>query len=107
MRVLLVEDESGLVEAIRVGLQAEAISVDCASDGEEGLFKAQEGIYDAIVLDLMLPGRNGYEVCTKLREAEVWTPILMLTARDQEDTETRALNIGADDFLGKPFSYPS
>ncbi len=106
MRVLLVEDELGLVEAIRLGLQAEAISVDCAFDGEDGLFKAQEGVYDAIVLDLMLPGRNGYEICTKLREAEVWTPILMLTARDQEDTETRALNIGADDFLAKPFSYP-
>ena len=106
MRVLLIEDERGLVEAIQIGLQAEAISVDCAFDGEDGLFKAQEGDYDAIVLDLMLPGRNGYEICTKLREAEVWTPILMLTARDQEDTETRALNIGADDFLAKPFSYP-
>jgi two-component system OmpR family response regulator len=106
MRVLLVEDELRLAEAIRSGLQAEDISVDCANDGEEGLFKAQEGIYDAIVLDILLPGRNGYEVCTKLREADIWTPILMLTARHGEEYEARALNLGADDFLAKPFSYP-
>ncbi len=106
MRVLLVEDELRLADAIRAGLQAEAISTDCASDGEEGLFKAQEGIYDAIVLDVLLPGRNGYEVCTKLREADIWTPILMLTARHGEEYEARALNLGADDFLAKPFSYP-
>jgi DNA-binding response OmpR family regulator len=71
MRVLLVEDELGLVEAIQMGLQAEAISVDCAFDGEEGFCKAQEGVYGAIVLDLMLPIRNGYEFCTKLREADL------------------------------------
>lgn len=105
MRVLLVEDEVRLADAIRVGLQAESIAVDCAFDGEEGLFKAQEGSYDAIVLDILLPGRNGYEVCAKLREAGVWTPILMLTARHGEEHEARALNIGADDFLPKPFSY--
>ena len=105
MRVLLVEDEIRLAEAIRNGLQAESIAVDCAFDGEEGLFKAQEGSYDAIVLDILLPGRNGYEVCAKLREAGIWTPILMLTARHGEEYEARALNIGADDFLAKPFSY--
>lgn len=105
MRVLLVEDELRLAEAIRSGLQAEAIAVDCAFDGEEGLFKAQEGMYDAIVLDILLPGRTGYEVCSKLRESGVWTPILMLTARYSEEYEARALNIGADDFLSKPFSY--
>jgi two-component system OmpR family response regulator len=105
VRVLLVEDEMRLAEAIRGGLQAEAIAVDCAFDGEEGLFKAQEGVYDAIVLDILLPGRNGYEVCSKLRESGVWTPILMLTARHGEEHEARALNIGADDFLSKPFSY--
>jgi len=105
MRVLLVEDETRLAEAIRGGLQAEAIAVDCAFDGEEGLFKAQEGSYDVIVLDILLPGRNGYEICAKLREAGVWTPILMLTARHGEEYEARALNIGADDFLEKPFSY--
>jgi two-component system OmpR family response regulator len=105
VRVLLVEDELRLAEAIRSGLQAEAIAVDCAFDGEEGLFKAQEGMYDAIVLDILLPGRTGYEVCSKLRESGVWTPILMLTARYGEEYEARALNIGADDFLSKPFSY--
>jgi two-component system, OmpR family, response regulator len=105
MRVLLVEDELRLAEAIRYGLQAEAIAVDCSFDGEEGLFKAREGSYDAIVLDILLPGRNGYEVCKKLREAGIWTPILMLTARHGEEEEARALNIGADDFLSKPFSY--
>src|SRR5262245_32881015 len=105
MRVLLVEDEMRLAEAIRSGLQAESIAVDCAFDGEEGLFKAQEGSYDAIVLDILLPGRNGYEICSKLREAGIWIPILMLTARHGEEHEARALNIGADDFLAKPFSY--
>lgn len=105
MRVLLVEDEVRLAEAIRGGLHAESIAVDCAFDGEEGLFKAREGSYDAIVLDILLPGRNGYEICTKLREEGVWTPILMLTARHGEEYEARALNTGADDFLAKPFSY--
>ncbi len=105
MRVLLIEDELRLAEAIRYGLQAESIAVDCSFDGEEGLFKAQEGSYDAIVLDILLPGRNGYEVCKKLREAGIWTPILMLTARHGEEEEARSLNIGADDFLSKPFSY--
>jgi two-component system OmpR family response regulator len=104
--VLLVEGEVGFIEAMRGGLQAEAISVDYALDGEEGLFKAREGSYDAIVLDIRLPGRNGYEVCQKLREVGVWTPILMLTARQNESDEARALNLGADDFLSKSFSYP-
>jgi len=105
VRVLLIEDEVRLVDAIRRGLLAEEIAVDCAFDGEEGLIKAQEGSYDAIVLDIMLPGRNGYEVCQKLREGESWTPILMLTARQGEADEARALNLGADDFLSKPFSF--
>lgn len=105
MQVLLVEDEVRLAEAIRGGLQAEAIAVDCAFDGEEGLFKAQAGSYDVIVLDILLPGRNGYEICTRLREIGIWTPILMLTARHGDEYEARALNIGADDFLEKPFSY--
>ena len=106
MRVLLIEDKERLADAIRSGLQAEAIAVDCAFDGEEGLFKAQEGVYDALILDFLLPGLNGHEICVKLRESNIWTPILMLTARHGEDYETRALNIGADDFLAKPFSYP-
>ncbi len=105
MRVLLIEDEVTLAEAIRNGLQAESIAADCAYNGEEGLFKAREGSYDAIVLDILLPGRTGYEVCKKLREAHIWTPILMLTAHHGEEAEAKALNIGADDFLSKPFSY--
>jgi len=105
MRVLLVEDEVRLVEAIQRGLQADGIGMDAAFDGEEGLFKAQEGTYDVIILDLLLPGWNGYEVCQKLREASIWTPVLMLTARQGEADEARALNLGADDFLSKPFSY--
>lgn len=104
--MLLIEDERPFADAIRNGLQAEAIAVDCAYDGEEGLFQAQEGSYDVIVLDILLPERNGYEVCRKLREAKNWTPILMLTARHGEESETKSLNIGADDFLSKPVSYP-
>jgi DNA-binding response OmpR family regulator len=105
MKILVIEDERALAEAIRVGLQEENMTVDYALDGNEGLFKARKGAYDAIVLDLMLPGKNGYEICQALRKARIWTPILMLTARQGEANETRALDIGADDFLTKPFSY--
>jgi two-component system OmpR family response regulator len=74
-------------------------------DGTEGLWRAREGGYDAIVLDIMLPGLNGYRVCSALREAGIWTPILMLTAKDGELDEAEALDTGADDFLSKPFSF--
>ncbi|MDQ6726049.1 MAG: response regulator transcription factor, partial [Actinomycetota bacterium] len=87
------------------GLGDEGFAVDVAFDGTEGLWMAQEGAYDAIVLDIMLPGVNGYKVCAQLREAGNWTPILMLTAKDGEFDHAEALDTGADDFLTKPFSY--
>ena len=94
-----------LAEAIRDGLQAEGFDVDAVHDGLDGLWRAREGSYDAIVLDILLPGMNGYKVCKTLRDEEVWTPILMLTAKDGEYDEAEALDTGADDFLSKPFSF--
>ncbi len=105
MRVLVVEDEVALAEAVRDGLAAEGFDVDMVHDGLDGLWRAREGSYDAIVLDILLPGMNGYKVCRTLREEEVWTPILMLTAKDGEYDEAEALDTGADDFLSKPFSF--
>lgn len=104
MRVLLIEDERRLAEVVAADLRAEGITVDIEHDGSAGLWRAIEGSYDAIVLDIMLPKINGYEVCRRVREAEVWTPILMLTAKDGEHDEAEALDLGADDFLRKPFS---
>jgi two-component system, OmpR family, response regulator len=105
MRVLLVEDEERLAGAVRQGLEEEGFSVDIAYDGADGLWRAREGSYDAIVLDIMLPKMNGFRVCSALREAGDWTPILMLTAKDGELDEAEALDTGADDFLSKPFSF--
>lgn len=105
MRVLLVEDEVRLAGTVRRGLEAEGFAVDVAHDGKEGLWKARERTYDAIVLDIMLPGLNGYQICSALRESGDWTPILMLTAKDGELDEAEALDTGADDFLSKPFSF--
>ncbi|HEX7133945.1 MAG TPA: response regulator transcription factor [Iamia sp.] len=105
MRVLVVEDEEGLAASLERGLEADGFAVDIVHDGVDGLWRAQEVAYDAIVLDLMLPGMNGFQVCRRLREAEVWTPILILTAKDGELDETEALDTGADDFLTKPFSH--
>lgn len=105
MRVLVVDDEPRLVAAVQRGLQAEGFAVDVAGTGDEGLWMATEYPYDAIVLDIMLPGLNGYEVCRRLRDAEIWTPILMLTAKDGEWDEAEALDLGADDYLSKPFSF--
>jgi len=105
MRVLLIEDEVALAEAIRDGLMAEGFDVDAVHDGLDGLWRAREGSYDAIVLDILLPGMNGYRVCKTLRDEEIWTPILMLTAKDGEWDEAEALDTGADDFLSKPFSF--
>jgi two-component system, OmpR family, response regulator len=105
MRVLLVDDEERLIEVMKRGLQREGFVVDSASDGSEGLWLAQENDYDAIILDIMLPKRNGYQVCADLREAGNWTPILMLTAKQGEHDHAEALDTGADDFLTKPFSY--
>ncbi len=105
VRVLVVEDDENVAHAIRRGLQTEGFAVDLALDGSEGLWLASESAYDAIVLDIMLPELDGYTVCSRLREADNWAPILMLTARDGERDEARALDTGADDFLAKPFSY--
>jgi len=106
MRVLVVEDEKRLAAGLRNGLEAEGFAVDVAPDGTDGLRLAREHPYDAIVLDLMLPGVNGYEICQTLRREGVWTPILMLTAKDGEWDQVEGLDTGADDYLTKPFSYP-
>ena len=105
MRVLVVEDEDRLAEGLKAGLEAEGFAADIATNGVDGLWMAREHPYDAIVLDILLPGLNGYRVCSELREAGVWTPILMLTAKDGEWDEAEALDTGADDFVTKPFSY--
>jgi DNA-binding response OmpR family regulator len=105
MRVLVVEDEAALAEGVRRGLEAEGFATDVAANGVDGLWMAREHAYDAIVLDILLPGMNGYKVCARLRAAGVWTPILMLTAKDGEYDHAEALDTGADDFLSKPFSF--
>lgn len=105
VRVLVVEDEKRLADSLRRGLEREGFAIDVALDGNEGLWLAKENRYDAVVLDIMLPGRNGYQVCAQLREAGVWSPILMLTAKHGEMDHAEALDTGADDFLTKPFSY--
>jgi DNA-binding response OmpR family regulator len=105
MRVLVVEDEKRLAETLQWGLEADGYAVDLAGDGVEGFRLAQEHPYQVIILDIMLPGMNGYRVCGALRERGVSTPILMLTAKSGEYDEAEALDTGADDFLRKPFSY--
>ncbi|MAS55965.1 response regulator transcription factor [Nocardioides sp.] len=106
MRVLLVEDERTLARTIARGLQAEGMLTDVAHDGLVGLERALDGDYDVVVLDIMLPGRNGYDVCRSMRAAEAWAPVLMLTAKDGEYDEVDAFDLGADDYLTKPFSFP-
>ena len=105
MRILLVEDDVQVARAVRRGLEAEGYAVDVAVDGAEGEWLAGENEYDALVLDVMLPRLAGDVLCSRLREAGNWTPILMLTARSLPEEEARALDAGADDFLAKPFSY--
>jgi DNA-binding response OmpR family regulator len=105
MRVLVVEDEKRLAAGLKKGLEAEGFATDVALNGTDGLWLARENPYDAIVLDIMLPGLNGYQVCATLREDGVWTPILMLTAKDGEFDEAEALDTGADDYVTKPFSH--
>lgn len=104
MRVLVVEDEVRLAEAIGLGLTAEGYDVDIAHDGQNGLWRAREHTYAAIVLDLLLPGMNGFQFCATLRAEDNWTPILVLTAKDGDYDLAEALDTGADDFLSKPFS---
>jgi DNA-binding response OmpR family regulator len=104
-RLLIVEDEKRLALSLAKGLTAEGYAVDVVHDGREGLHRATEGTYDLVVLDIMLPGLNGYRVCAALRAAGHDVPILMLTAKDGEYDEAEGLDTGADDYLTKPFSY--
>jgi len=105
VRILIVEDEVHLASAVAQGLTAEGFSVDVAETGTEGLARARARDYDLIVLDILLPGINGYKICATLREEGNWVPILMLTAKDGELDEAEALDTGADDFLAKPFAF--
>ncbi|WP_285027129.1 response regulator transcription factor [Plantibacter sp. ME-Dv--P-122b] len=105
MRILVVDDEVRLAEGVRRGLEAEGFAVDVAANGVDGLWMAGEHRYDAIILDIMMPGLSGYRVCQQLRDAGDWTPILMLTAKDGDWDQVEALDTGADDFLSKPFSF--
>ena len=105
MRVLVVEDEVKMVRAVRRGLEQEGYAVDSASDGDEGLYLATENAYDAIVLDVLLPGIDGFEVCRRLRAEQRWAPVLMLTARDTVADRIEGLDVGADDYLVKPFAF--
>jgi two-component system, OmpR family, response regulator len=105
MRVLVIEDEARLAAGLRRGLAAEGFAVDVALNGVDGLWLARENPYDVIVLDIMLPGVNGYKICQTLRTDGIWTPILMLTAKDGEWDQVEALDTGADDYLVKPFSF--
>ena len=105
MKILLVEDEHRLAGVVKEGLVAEGFSVDVVSDGITGLWAATTNPYDAIVLDIMLPGLNGYDVLKQLRSRKIWTPVLMLTAKDGEYDQTDAFDLGADDYLTKPFSF--
>jgi DNA-binding response OmpR family regulator len=105
VRLLIVEDEREFAETLRRGLVAEGFTVDVAHTGRDGLWSATEHEYDVVVLDIMLPELSGYEVLKRLRAAENWTPVLMLTAKDGEYDEADAFDLGADDYLSKPFSF--
>jgi two-component system OmpR family response regulator len=105
MRVLVVEDEKKLGELLGRGLREEGYAADVADRGEEALWMAHAVPYDAIVLDVMLPGADGFEICRRLRRDGVWTPVLMLTARDAVDDRVGGLDAGADDYLTKPFAF--
>ncbi|OBI02636.1 DNA-binding response regulator [Mycobacterium sp. E2462] len=105
MRVLLVEDETRLATTLARGLKAEGLVVVTVGTGPEGLREAVENRFDVVILDIMLPGASGYEVLRQLRARNVWTPVLMLTAKDGEYDETDAFDLGADDYLTKPFSF--
>ena len=105
MRVLVVEDNVALADGVRRGLVAEGFDVDVANDGLDGDWRAREFPYDVIVLDILLPGRNGFEICRGLRADGIATPILMLTAKDGELDEAEGLDLGADDYVTKPFSF--
>ena len=106
MRILIIEDDVSLGASLTWGLGAEGYAVDLVEDGAEGLWRATEHDYDLVILDVMLPSLDGYQVCAKMREAENWTPVLMLTAMDDDLDQAEGLDLGADDYLTKPFAYP-
>lgn len=106
VRILIVEDDVLLARSLARGLGAEGYAVDLAADGTDGLFLAKDRDYDAMILDVMLPGLNGYRVCSELRAAGAELPVLMLTAKDGTADEAEGLDTGADDYLAKPFAYP-
>jgi two-component system OmpR family response regulator len=105
MRVLVVEDEAKLAQVLARGLREEGYAVDVTGRGEDALWMAKANPYDAILLDVMLPGADGFEVCRRLRDSGVWSPVLMLTARDAVSDRVSGLDAGADDYLAKPFSF--
>jgi two-component system OmpR family response regulator len=105
MRILIVEDEAKMAALLRRGLREEGLAADVARTGDEAVWRARATEYDAIVLDVMLPGADGFEVCRRLREAGTWSPVLMLTARDAVGDRVTGLDAGADDYLTKPFSF--
>ena len=106
VRVLIVEDDPSMAASLRIGLQAEGYAVEVSSDGDDGLWRATEETFDVVLLDIMLPGRNGYQVVSELRARGSHVPVLMLTAKSGEWDQAEALDSGADDYLAKPFSYP-
>ncbi|MDH3227443.1 MAG: response regulator transcription factor [Thermoleophilia bacterium] len=106
MRVLVVEDEPKMAGLLRRGLEESGFVVDATDRGEDALWMASSSQYDAILLDVMLPGMDGFETCRRLREAEVWSPVLMLTARGEIEDRVSGLDGGADDYLVKPFAFP-
>jgi DNA-binding response OmpR family regulator len=106
VRILVVEDDQKIASAVARGLEAEGYAVEIAANGDDGWWMATEGNFDLIVLDIMLPGRNGFVVCRDLRAAGNWVPILMLTAKDGDLDEAEGLDTGADDYLTKPFAFP-
>src|SRR4030043_2220947 len=105
MKILIVEDEHKIANSIKKGLEQEALAVDVAYDGIDGYDLAASEVYDVIILDLMLPGMAGTEICKKLRQDHIHTPILILTAKGELDDKVEGLNLGADDYLVKPFAF--
>lgn len=105
MRVLLVEDEIALADGIKRGLTAEGMVVDVANDGITGHWLAINNPYDVVILDILLPGKDGYKILEEMRAAQIWTPVIILTAKDGEYDQTDAFDLGADDYLTKPFHF--